>query len=102
LAFTAGFDPLRLAAHFQAHRADFGAATAAAYEALADRFLGGPIDTRTHQCVRSNGDVLRYSELTQEFGIISARGVIRTYFKPKPRRHRYVTNLTYFRVECLK
>ncbi|MBO8172923.1 MAG: hypothetical protein H0Z33_13670 [Bacillaceae bacterium] len=40
---------------------------------------GGNILTKT----RTNGDKLVYNKATNEFGVVSKDGVLRTYFKPK-------------------
>jgi hypothetical protein len=105
--------------HFSAHGGDFGASNAEDYERDADMFLGGssPLGS-VMECLRSKGDRMRYDPTTQALGVIDARGVIRTYFKPIPcvtvpasvrpamRRtgkcHKYATNLAYFQAECAK
>lgn len=98
--YTGGFNPAKLADHFKLHGADFGAATPAAYEAMADGFLGGPKSTTTLECIRPQGDILRYNPATEEFGVLAPNGEIRTYFKPKPREHGFPTNREYFNAQC--
>ena len=78
------FDPLELADHFRKHRADFNVSSDKQYEVLADRFLASPIKSTQMECVRQNGDRIRYDMNTRELGVISRAGVIRTYFKPRP------------------
>jgi hypothetical protein len=78
------FDPLELADHFRKHRADFNVSSDKQYEVLADRFLASPIKSTQMECVRQNGDRIRYDMNTRELGVISTAGVIRTYFKPRP------------------
>jgi len=104
--------------HFQEHGADFSAASAEHYEQLADAFLAGSKPAHVEECTRSKGDVIRYNPRTQEFGIVSKSGVIRSYFKPVPciavpmhiraatrlagRCHKEGDNFTYFKVTCLQ
>ena len=102
MPYTLGFpDKELLAQHFDEHHIEFGVATEDEYELLADTFLGGPLDDGALECIRgSNGDVIRYNRLTDEFGVRGTDGFIRTYFKPNPIFHRQPTNLDYFRKEC--
>ena len=100
---TSGFDPAFLGDHFRRHKAEFDAATPEEYEALADTFLGGPLDANTLECEKaSNADVVRYNYISQEFGVLSPQRLIRTYFKPSPRQHKFKTNLAYYQSECRK
>ena len=101
MPFTSGFDPLQLGDHFTKHRSDFGVSTEEEYQTLADTFLGGPRNADTEECIRArNGDILRYNRVTHEFGILTARGYIRTYYKLNPRVHKMASNLAYFLMEC--
>lgn len=103
MPFTLGFkNALSLNEHFQKHHTDFGVATPSVYEALADRFLGGPKTNTTMECTRHNLERLRYDTATEEFGILTPSNIIRTYFKPDPAKHRQPTNTDYFNQECLK
>jgi pyocin large subunit-like protein len=87
--------------HFLDHGADFGAATKEEYEEMADAFLGEPLSSTARQCTRQgSGDILRYDLATEEFGILTRNGIIRTYFVPDPRQHRHANNLAYFKWEC--
>lgn len=97
---TNGFDPDLLEEHFYRHRADFRVASPEAYEARADAFMGRPLAPPVLECERGNGDILRYNEVTQEFGIMTAMGIVRTYFKPDPDRHGMISNLEYFESGC--
>jgi pyocin large subunit-like protein len=84
MAYTKGFggDKPR-ASHAQAHAADFAAATPVEYERLADEFLGGPLKCGVAQAIRcEDGDMLRYEPRSNTFGVLTATGVIRTFFKP--------------------
>ena len=87
--------------HFVKHGADFGVGTPEDYEALADAFLAGPRGPSTMEYTRSRGDRIRYDTQTDEFGVVSVNGVVRTYFRPVPGvTHRYSTNLEYFNRTC--
>jgi len=100
---TSGFDPAFLADHFRRHGGEFDAETPEDYEALADVFLGGSLGTETLECEKaSNGDIVRYNYISQEFGVLSQHRIIRTYFKPSPRKHKFRTNLAYYQAECRK
>lgn len=58
--------------HFQKHGQQFGAADAAAYEAMADAFMFGARDINTRECRRPNlGARLRFSIWTRYFGAAS-------------------------------
>lgn len=46
------------------------------------------------------GDRVRFDITTQEFGIVTAQGYIRTYFLPDPSRHGYPSNFDYFLSQC--
>ncbi|MGO9470068.1 MAG: hypothetical protein ACLQVF_38705 [Isosphaeraceae bacterium] len=92
-------DSVKLLDHYNRHGADFGAASAAQYEQMADAFLNGPGGTGVLQKVRRNGDIVRYDPATEAFGVVKAGGAIRTHFKPNPAVHGYSTNLDYFNAQ---
>ena len=92
-------DARKLADHFARHGADFGAANAAAYERQAGNFLTGPRNSETLTKIRPNGDIVVFNPNTDEFGILSRSGVIRTYYKPNRTVHGYPTNLDYFHAQ---
>ena len=104
LIYTLGFQNTNLLhSHHQKHGADFGAIGLDEYETLADAFLGGPRVAACFECVRSNGDFVRYNPMTDEFGVISNTRIIKTYYKPQPSdRIKYPTNTVYFREQCRK
>jgi len=110
---VARFDAAELTIHFARHRADFVAVSETEYEGLANRFLSGTLHSDLLQCTRKQGDIVRYNVATTEFGVLSSRGIIRTYFKAKPCAslpptapkvgcHGYSDNLQYFKIECLR
>ncbi len=72
----------KLTDHFQKHGADFSSNSPAHYESQASAFLTGTRRTGVLEKVRPNGDLVRYDPNTNEFGVISKDGTIRTYFMP--------------------
>lgn len=92
-------DNAKLQDHFARHGSDFGAPSAQQYEAMADGFLTGPRQAGVLEKTRPNGDVIRFNPATDEFGVVSRRGIIRTYYKPDPSVHGYPTNLDYFNAQ---
>jgi filamentous hemagglutinin len=80
MPFTNGVrDAGELRRHFFKHGAGLGSYTTWQYEALADVFLGGPIANDMAEFARPGGDRVRYNQTTQEFGTMTAAGVIKTY-----------------------
>ena len=74
----------KLADHFARHGSDFGAKTQVEYEKMASSFLTKKRSEEILEKVRPNsGDILRYNPNTNEFGVLSKEGVIRTYYKSK-------------------
>ncbi|HUN45611.1 MAG TPA: hypothetical protein VMU85_03780 [Stellaceae bacterium] len=93
-------DQGRLNDHFAKHGSDFGATSAGEYERQADSFLTGPRGPDTLEKIRtSNGDIVRFNPKTDEFGVISREGKIRTYYRADPAEHGYPTNLDYFNAQ---
>ncbi len=65
------------------------------YLELADNFCGGVRDANTDEYIRStDGAILRYNRITNEFGIVGSDGFIRTYYKPSAGER-------YFRRQCI-
>jgi pyocin large subunit-like protein len=91
----------KLMRHFQDHGSDFGAVSAAHYEQLAAAFLNRTATTIS-DCIRpSNGDIIKYDRVSDEFAVMQNNGTIRTYYKPNPLVHLCPTNLAYFEANCL-
>jgi pyocin large subunit-like protein len=114
---TSGFlNARQLNLHYVLHGAEFGATNANEYEQMADGFWAVPKPAHVHECVRKSGDVVRFDAHTQAYGVVNAKGAIRTFFKPVPcvslpapqraaaklsgRCHGHASNLIYFQVEC--
>ncbi|MBD2515560.1 hypothetical protein H6G93_11150 [Nostoc sp. FACHB-973] len=88
-------DSQLLNTHFAKHGAQFGAKTAQDYEQLAINFMKQQ-KSSIQEYTRKNGDVVRFNKDTDEFGIMTKDGVLRTYFKPDPSEHKLDTNLDYY------
>jgi filamentous hemagglutinin len=88
--------------HYNSHVEEFGVQGMgpAEYQERADEFLGAQKPQGVLECVRRNGDRVRFNPATDEFGILSEFGFIRTYFRPDPAIHGRPTNIDYFRWEC--
>ncbi|WP_257543907.1 RHS repeat-associated core domain-containing protein [Sphingopyxis sp. DBS4] len=99
LSFASG--SLR-SSHFAKHSGEFGFKTAAAYEKAASNFLGGKAGRGVLEGTRKSGDIVRYNPKTNEFGVLSKDGNIRTYFKPDTAQHGLKTNLDYFEREIAR
>jgi RHS repeat-associated protein len=82
--------------HFGDHGADFPRLNnSVEYVADAQSFLRHP-PPGTRTIIRTNGDIVRYNEVLDVFGVMDAGGAPRTYFVPDPAVHGYATNLDYF------
>lgn len=81
---TQGFqDGISRREHFGWHSIDFGARNSLDYEYMADRFLSVPRSATMFECFRGRGDKVRYDSRTNELGVLSKDGVIRTYYMPR-------------------
>ncbi|WP_246289360.1 hemagglutinin repeat-containing protein [Achromobacter deleyi] len=92
-------DQAKLDDHFARHGSDFGAKNALEYQAQADKFLTSSKPAGVLEKARPNGDVVRYNPGTDEFGVVSSGGSIRTYYKPDPAVHGKGSNLDYFNAQ---
>lgn len=111
------FNRLSLEEHFDDHGSDFCAINEDEYDYLnkAIAFLQVPLssDADLVECIRLNGDIVRFNKRTHHFAVVRPNGVIRTYYIPMPRHlaplgrpvaqtHGFTTNLLYYNSECLK
>jgi hypothetical protein len=91
--------------HFAKHGAKIGAATAAAYEALADAFLTGPMSVTTQDCTRPNGiDYLRFDSSGLNFGVLCLQNnCVRTFYPVDTRLiARRGGSAAFFAFECAR
>jgi RHS repeat-associated protein len=90
--------------HQGRHGPELGCRTPASYERQAGDFLLGPRGPNVLERVRADGTIVRFDQVTNEFGVISANGTVRSYYIPKPNAagaggHNYPTNLDYFNAQ---
>lgn len=104
MPYTLGFrNSMTLGMHYYKHRHEFNPppANQQEYEEWADRFLGGPLDATTSECERlSDHAIIRYSGITEEFGILESTRFIKTYFIAKIANHKFANNREYYEEEC--
>jgi pyocin large subunit-like protein len=77
------FAPGQLEQHFDKHGGEMGIPTKEAYLRAAQALVRGGPGIETYQ---RGDDTLFFKESTDEFAVLSGRGVIRTYFKPNDGR----------------
>jgi pyocin large subunit-like protein len=85
-----------LAEHFAKHMYDFDAETPSEYDDLAAQFLTNQNNPDVLELTRPDGDVVKFNPNTNEFGILSGDGNVRTYLRLDERSHDYPSNLNYF------
>jgi pyocin large subunit-like protein len=90
--------------HFLDHWREFNPrfVSADAYEAAAVQFLTKTRTTTILECVRRNGDIIRFDQTSDEFAICSHDGILKTYYKPTPLWHQRNSNLLYFWEQCAR
>ena len=105
--FAHNFRPGELPIHYQKHCLEFGPVSQQGYLHQARAFLNRSANgVWIQECYRGiawgafAGDRVRHDIMTQEFGIVTARGYIRTYFIPDPSLHGYTSNSNYFLSQC--
>jgi pyocin large subunit-like protein len=93
---TRGFaNYARFIEHFDNRRSRFNLNTWREFAVWADTFCGGPMDAHTDHCTKSNGETLRFHNVSGLFAVIRTDNVIRTCFPPSKGRK-------YFEDECKK
>ena len=77
-------DATQLRLHFLRHGREFGLATAADYERMADEFMFGPMNADTRECNRPGGRRrCRLDFRAVHFGIAArARAFVVTFYRP--------------------
>ncbi|WP_166682983.1 polymorphic toxin-type HINT domain-containing protein [Streptomyces aquilus] len=85
--------------HWNKHKGDFpNIRNSREYVDQAYDFMTSP-NSAIQEKVRSNGDFVRFNANTNEFGVMTSAGVMRTYYKPDPAVHGYPTNQDYFNAQ---
>ena len=102
MPYTRGFaDRLLLEEHFADKGESLGVSTKEDYLRLADEFLGSAPKVTTIECTDRKGDKIRGDLATEEFGVLSRSGFIRTYYKANIRnRRKYPTLREYVMEKC--
>jgi filamentous hemagglutinin len=86
--------------HFEKHGDDFDVSDADSYLSAAEGFMNKNPSASILEKVRADGDRVRFDRSTNEFGIVTPGGVLRTYYKPvSGSGHDYPTNLDYFNAQ---
>jgi pyocin large subunit-like protein len=89
--------------HFEKHGKDFTASSEVEYEQMAVAFLNAPGSRDILEGTRrSNGDTMRFDRITQAFAVMGSGGIVKTFCKPDPNWHGFISNLAYIRNECAK
>ncbi len=101
--FAHNFRRGELAIHYRKHGIEFGPISQKAYLQHARSFLKQKANGYWVQENRRgsawgafSGDRVRFDITTEEFGVVSYFGFIRTYYIPNPIIHSYPTNYDYF------
>ena len=89
--------------HFGNHGERLGIIVEEEYEEFADIFLGTPCPATARQFTRPwNGDLVRYDEGMDVFGILDCDRFIKTCYRPDPVYHGEASNLEYYLSEEAK
>ena len=90
--------------HFLDHNREFEPEFESAdeYETAAIEFLTKKAWNTMLECVRRNGDVIRFDTRTNEFAICNRYRQLKTYYKPDTYWHKQESNLAYFKGQCAK
>ena len=105
MPYTSGFaNTSRLADHFTRHAPLLGVSTISVYEQEADNFMGNPNPPpEVVECIRPReGDKIRYNPHTDEWGVLSAANVLRTYYILTDAIIIHGNGMNYFLSECAK
>jgi pyocin large subunit-like protein len=100
---TRGFQtPILRLQHFRKHGRSLGCRTEIDYEIKAIAFFARvDYNIRVARRPREN-DVIYFDYQTDEFGVLTRSGFIRTYFKPNTTIHLLPRNLDYYFAESIQ
>ncbi len=100
---TKGFQtPFLRASHFTKHGRSLGCISELDYERQATVFFAR-VDYQIRSAKRPReNDIIYYDYQTNEFGVVTTIGFIRTYFKPNTSIHRLPRNLDYYFAESIQ
>lgn len=90
-----------LNSHFKKHNGEFNQPFTSIqdYAQAAMHFMTGPLPTGVLEKINTKGDIVRYNPNTDEFGVLSNTGRIRTYFILDLKLHDKPSNLDYFNAQ---
>ena len=94
--------PEALVEHFEKHKHEFTEITIDEYGRMADIFMLDPLPLDVKECRRKNGDRVRFDPKTEEFGVLSSDGFVRTYLVVRPLQSMRMTAIEYFERQCKK
>lgn len=81
-AWAKGFNKTTLQDHFERHGAQVGATSVEEYAAKAVKFANN-VDRKNCITMKAwNGTTYKYNKKTNEFAIITKKGIVITYYKP--------------------
>ena len=89
-------DDTLLRLHFKKHKNEFTFASAEEYQSAADVFMSGPVLPPVRECVRPNGDRIRFNRGDRWIAIQASSGWLKTFHAPGDKYIR----LAYFQWEC--
>lgn len=93
----------QLTDHFTRHGSVLGISTEVEYLERADAFCAGTKTNEIAECIRAReGDRIRYNGRTEEYGVLRADNVIRTYYKLTDAITICGSGYAYFIGECAK
>ena len=82
-AWAKAFNKSTLQQHFEDHGKQMGTPTKEAYNAKAVRFAN-TVDKKNCMIKKDkNGTTYKYNKKTNEFAMVTKKGIVITYFKPK-------------------
>ena len=82
--------------HFLDHGSDFGARSETDYEMQAGNFLTDRSNLDILERSNYSGDLIRFNPRTNEFGILSPSGQIRTCYILERANQKFPSNMDYF------
>lgn len=92
-AWARAFNKATLDQHFYDHGKQMGCPTKESYEAHAVSFANTVDRKNCESFVAANGSTYKFNRKTEEFAIITKKGIVITYFKPKDGREYYLSQI---------
>jgi len=89
-------DDLALQLHYLKHRNEFSFPSEIEYQAAADEFMASPLEPPARECVRPDGDRVRFNRRDRFFAVQAPSGWLKTFHRPSCKR----INQAFFNWEC--